>query len=312
MPNVSSGGFQLARSYLFAPGSHERLVRRAFSGGADAVVIDLEDAVASEHKALARSVVAKALADRGRVPGGPLVYVRINSVPSGLWEADLDSVVGPWLDGVRIAHTNSRAELEAVDRHLAALERDRGLAPGSVGVVASIETALAVERAAEIARAPRVRALAFGGTDFLRDVGGAADPDEHGTLLARSHLVVASRSAGILPPIASVHPSLPDLDGLRRTSEAARRLGFFGRSCLHPAQIPVIHEAFTPGQAEVGEARALVDAFDRQAAAGEAAVMLADGQLVERGVVDRARALLALAERLAARPAPEPRVPSSS
>lgn len=300
MPDISTGAFALARSYLFAPGSHERLVRRAFSGGADAVVIDLEDAVAYEHKALARGVVAKALAERRRVPDGPLVYVRINSVPSGLWEADLDSVVGPWLDGVRVAHTNSRAELEAVNRELSRLERDRGLAPGSIGVVASVETAQAVEHAAEIARAPRVGALAFGGTDYLRDVGGAADAEEQGTLLARSHLVVVSRSAGILPPIASVHPSLPDLDGLRRTSDAARRLGFFGRSCLHPAQIPVIHEAFTPTATEVGEARTLVDAFERQAGAGDAAVLLSDGQLVERGVVDRARALLALVERLAA------------
>jgi len=87
---------------------------------------------------------------------------------------------------------------------------------------------------------------------------------------------------------------------LRRTSDAARRLGFFGRSCLHPAQIPVIHEAFTPTATEVGEARTLVDAFERQAGAGDAAVLLSDGQLVERGVVDRARALLALVERLAA------------
>jgi citrate lyase subunit beta/citryl-CoA lyase len=280
------------RSYLFAPGSNERLLQRVFDAGADAVVLDLEDAVLPADKARARTLVAGALASRPPASRPP-VFVRINAVASGLWLDDLMAVVGPSLAGIRLAKAESRAEVEAVAAVLDELERARGLDPGQLALVATIESARGVLAAEAIAGHPRVSALAFGATDFLRDVGATAGPDDRETLHARSHLVLVSRAAGLAPPIAPVHTNVSDLDGLRRTTEADRRLGFFGRSCIHPAQVPVVNDVFTPSAAEVEEARRLLDAFER-AAAG--AALLADGSFVDRAVARRARAILQLAE----------------
>ena len=288
---------RLLRSYLFAPGSHERLLQKVCSAGADAVVLDLEGAVALEHKALARQLVARTLAQRaasGR--HAPVVFVRVNSVRSGLWRDDLEAIVGPGLDGVRLAHTASVDEVREVNDVVEALDRARGLARGQVRIVPSIESAEAVLEARAIAAGPRVHALAFGSSDFLRDIGAGPDAGDQETLAARTHLVLVSRAAAIAPPIASVHTRLSDLEELRRTTEAARRLGFFGRSCIHPSQLPVVHQAFTPTPAQLAEARATVEAA---AAAGPGAPgRLADGQLVDAALAARAQALLDLAARV--------------
>ncbi len=295
---------RLLRSYLFAPGSHERLLQKVFVAGADAVVLDLEDAVALEHKALARDLVARTLAARGVVDSGPAVFVRINSVRSGLWRDDLDAIVGRGLDGVRVARTDSVDEVREANDAIEALERRRGLARGAIRIIASIESAVAVLEARAIAAGPRVHALAFGSSDFLRDVGAGADAGEQDTLAARAHLVLASRAACIAPPIASVHPRLSDLEELRRTTEAARRLGFFGRSCIHPVQLPVVHQVFTPTPAQLAEARAIVEAAVGE---DETAVRLPDGRFVDAPLVGRARALIDLDARV--RRAPQPSDP---
>jgi citrate lyase subunit beta/citryl-CoA lyase len=297
MSDATRAAPRLLRSYLFAPGSNERLLERVFRAGADAVILDLEDAVLPADKARARTLVAGALA--ARATGSLPVFVRINAVSSGLWLDDLAAVVGPSLAGIRLAKAESRAEIDAVDAVLSELERARGLAPGRLALVPTIESARGVLAAEAIAGHPRVSALAFGATDFLRDIGGTAGPDDRETLYARSRLVLASRAAGIAPPIAPVYTNPSDLDGLRRASEADRRLGFFGRSCIHPAQVPVVNEVFTPSAAEVEQARRLLEAFDR---AGSGAVLLADGSFVDRAVAGRARSILALAEAVAAAP----------
>jgi citrate lyase subunit beta/citryl-CoA lyase len=288
---------RLARSYLFAPGSHERLLQKVFSAGADAVVVDLEDAVAPEHKAFARDLVGRTLARRGPAGDWPLVFVRINSVRSGLWRDDLHAVVGRGLHGVRLARTESVEEVREVNDEIERLERGRDLPRGALSIIASIETADAVLGAAAIARGPRVLALAFGASDFLRDVGAGPDAGELETLAVRTHLVVVSRAASIAPPIAPVHTRLSDMEELRRTTEAARRLGFFGRSCIHPLQLPVVHQAFLPSAAHVAEARALVEAASAGATT-DGPVHLPDGPLVDRSLVRRAAAVIDLARRL--------------
>jgi citrate lyase subunit beta/citryl-CoA lyase len=294
---MSPRALRLARSYLFVPGDHDRLLGKVFDAGADAVVLDLEDAVASERKAEARRLTGAALAARGRAPG-PLVYVRINAVGTGLWLDDLDAVTSAALDGLRLPKVESRDDLEQVSAALDRLERERGVAPGSIEMFATIESAAGVLYAAEIARAPRMRGFTFGATDFLRDIGGTAGDDGAATLHARSHLVLVSRAARLLPPVSSVYTNLADLEGLRRTSEADRRLGFFGRSCVHPAQVPIVHEVFSPTSAEIAQARAVIDAFQQAAARGAGASRLPDGQFVDRAVVERAHALVALAAAL--------------
>lgn len=295
---MSDAAHGLARSYLFAPGDDDRLVQKVFTAGADAVVLDLEDAVALEHKADARMLVARTLDARGSVPG-VLVFVRVNSIQSGLWDRDLEAVLGRGLDGIRLAKAEAREEVEEVGRLLDRLERERDLSLGRITIVPTIESAAGVLHAAEIASAPRVTRLAFGSTDLLRDIGASESGAEEETLYARSHLVLVSRVARLQPPIASVYTRLNDPSGLRRSSEAARRLGFFGRSCIHPAQLPVVHDVFTPSAAEISRARQIVEAYEHPAEGARSVFVLEDGQFVDRAVAERAKAVLSLAERLA-------------
>lgn len=289
---------RLARSHLFAPGDNAKLLSRVFQAGADAVVLDLEDAVAAGRKDEARRLVAEAIA-AWREPG-PLVSVRINGTGSRDWEADLEAVALPGLHLVRVAKTESAATLAAVAVRLDALEAARGIAAGTIGLVPTVESAAGVVHALELAHVPRVRAFAFGATDFLRDIGAPRGAGDTETLHARSHLVLVSRVAGLQPPIASVHTQIDDLEGLRRTTDAARLLGFFGRSCIHPRQVPIVNEAFTPSAGEIEEAKAVVDAAARGDATGTASLVLPGGQFVDRAVVDRARAVLALSEAIQA------------
>jgi citrate lyase subunit beta/citryl-CoA lyase len=287
----------LVRSYLFAPGSDERLLGKVFNAGADAVVLDLEDAVSDTEKLTARRLVSGVLQSKSR-DEDPAIYVRINSVASGLWRDDIEAVTRPALQGIRLAKAESAAEVIAVAEELNSAEKRAGLPAGSIRITPTIESANGVLAAGEIAKAPRVEALAFGHTDFVRDIGADPDAQQYETLYARSLLVLVSRAAGIKPPIAPVYTQIKDIDGLRQSTEAARRLGFFGRSCIHPTQLPVVHQVFTPTPEQTADAREIVLEFERAAAMGRQTILMTNGQFVDLAVVQRARAVLALAETL--------------
>src|SRR6516225_3262272 len=237
---------------------------------ADAVILDLEDAVPPDAKQRARAMVADVLVDRP-------AWVRINTVRTDLAAADLDAVAG-LAAGIRIPKAESADDVQWV--------ADR--APG-VPVICAVETARGLLAAPEIATVPGVRHLSMGGVDLRRDLG-AGDGNLQ-TLYARSHIVVASRAAGLEPPIDSVYPRLGDDRGLREQAEFARSLGFFGKSAIHPRQLGVIHDVFTPSEQELTWAQAVLEAF---AAAGGNPVMLPDGEFVDLPVADRARRLLEL------------------
>ena len=270
------------RSYLYAPGSDRRLMEKALASAADAVVLDLEDAVAPSRKAEARAAVAELL----RARSGKPVLVRINAEASGLAEDDLAAIAGPWLAGVRLPKVESpdwvRAVAAQLDRHGCATR-----------IHPLIESALGLERAYEIARAhARVATLGLGEADLGADLG-ISDPA--GLRYARSRVVAAARAAGLPAPVQSVYPHLRDLDGLRRSTEEGRAMGFFGRSVIHPAQLPVVNAVFTPDEEEVRRARELVAALEAAEADGTGALALPDGRFVDRAVVASARRTLALA-----------------
>jgi citrate lyase subunit beta / citryl-CoA lyase len=292
----------VCRSHLFAPGSNERVLGKVFDAGADAVVLDLEDAVAPDAKAEARRLVAAALATRAARPS-PRVAVRINGVDTTWWRDDLEAVARPGLHVVRVPKAESADQIRAVDAALTRLELDRGLPAGAIGLVATIETAAGVMAAAELARAPRMQAFTFGAADFVRDIGADPASADLATLYARQHLVLVSRAGRIEPPVASVYTQVRDLDGLRRTTLEARAMGFFGRSCVHPSQVPVVNDAFTPGPEEIETARALLRAWQDAIDRGTAAFTLADGVFVDEAVARRARAIVALADALQKGPA---------
>ena len=262
------------RSYLFAPGHNEKLLGRVFDAGADAVMLDLEDAVPPHAKQQARTMVADVLAAQ-------TAWVRINAVGTELAQADLDAVAG-LAAGIRIPKAESAADVQWV--------RDR--APDTP-LICAIETARGLMAAPEIALVDGVRHLSLGGVDLRRDLG-ASDGNLQ-TLYARSHLVVVSRAAGLDPPIDSVYARLDDEAGLRAQTEFARSLGFFGKSAIHPRQLAVLHDVFTPSAEELQWAQTVLDAF--QAAGGEP-VKLPDGEFVDLPVADRARRLLELRRRL--------------
>lgn len=288
----------LLRSYLFAPGNSERLLGKVMDAGADAVVLDLEDAVPASEKARARQLVRAAVEERAG-SASPAVFVRINAVDTPEWRVDLDAVICSALAGIRLPKVESAEQARAADAEIARLERERGLAAGGLELACTIETARGVLHAPAIAAAcPRLRNLCFGAADFTHDVGAEPGKDEAETLFARSQLVVASRAAGIDPPVAAAYIDLPDVEGLRRSSEAARRLGFFGRTCLHPRQIAVVHAAFTPPPEAVERARRIAAAHDRAVKTGTGAVALEDGSFIDLAVARRARKLLALAEQV--------------
>ncbi len=248
------------RSYLFAPGHNPKLLTRVFDAGADAVMLDLEDAVPPGAKETARRLVADALAER-----------------TALCEADLAAVAGA-AHGIRIPKVESPDDVAWV------AER----APGKP-LICAVETARGVLAAAEIAAVPGVRHLAMGGVDLARDLNASSGNLQ--TLHVRSHLVLASRAAGIEPPIDSVYARLDDESGLRQQAEFARSLGFFGKSAIHPRQLPVLHQVFTPTAEQIAWAQQVIAAFD---AAGGAALQLPSGEFVDLPVAERARRLLDL------------------
>jgi citrate lyase subunit beta/citryl-CoA lyase len=270
------------------PGDAPDKLAKALDRGADALIVDLEDAVRPERKDAARAAVADWL--RG-VPPGARVWVRINPGPAG--HADARAVVGPGLRGVCVAKAGSAAELATLSDVLAAAEAAVGLPTGTGEVAPLLETAAAVLAAAEIARAPRVTRLQLGEADLCAELGIEPGPDARELLWIRSQAVLASAAAGIGPPVGPVWTDVADLDGLRACTVALRRLGFRGRACIHPAQLAVVHEVFTPGAAEVAAARDVLARFEEAAARGLGVCVDARGRLVDEAVVRSARRVLA-------------------
>ena len=285
---------RLLRSYLFAPGNNESMVAKAFSAGADAVVLDLEDAVPESEKAQARSCVRAAISRDAISHRSVPAFVRINGLVSGHWRADVDAVIGPEIAGVRLPKAEDIESLCRLNDAIAARENALGLVVGSIRVVATIESARGVARIAPLARGPRISGFAFGAADYVADIGG--DPeDELSTLFARSALVVASRNERLAPPVASVFTRLSDEDGLRADTLRQKSLGFFGRSAIHPRQLPILHAVFDPTPAEVDRARKEIAAYEAAGVQGRGASQT-EGGFVDLAVVRRARAILEVHE----------------
>jgi citrate lyase subunit beta/citryl-CoA lyase len=279
---------QPRRSFLFAPGNHARRVEKALSLDADAVILDLEDAVATAEKPATRQAVAAAF----ERPRQGLLYVRVNAVETEFCYGDLVAIVRPRLDGVILPKVESAAGLATIDWLLAQLERDRGLPPGGIDLIPIIETARGLDRlSAILGTSSRVRRVAFGAGDFTLDVNMAWSRNEAELAHARAAIVTASRAAGIEAPLDTVWVDLPDRDGLEASARAALGLGFQGKMCIHPDQIAVVNRVFTPSEAEVAFAERVTGAFARAEAEGSAAIQL-DGKFIDYPIVYRAQRIL--------------------
>ena len=286
------------RSFLFTPANHPRRVEKVFQVGADAVILDLEDAVAISEKPAARQDVVNAFSSR---PGsGTRHYVRVNSIDTPYCEEDIKATVGPWLDGVVLPKVESRACLNELERMLAAAEAEQGLAVGSLDVMPIIETARGVESAKKIATADsRIKRMAFGGGDYTLDLNYEWEADEAVLSYARAKLSHASRLGDLEPPIDTVVLQIKDNDRFLQSARRGKQFGFGGKLCIHPDQIPLTHEVFTPSEAEIAHARAVVAAFEAAEAEGSASIQL-DGYFIDYPIVYKSQRILALADSLLA------------
>jgi len=286
----------MIRSFLFAPANVPRRVEKALTLAADAVILDLEDSVAPSDKPGARKSVAEALKRPRKARG----YVRVNAPSTPFCFRDLLETLHARVDGVVVPKIESAADLHAIDWMMASLEREQGIAEGSIDLMPIIETAAGVQRVDRIIQARnlrpykgawRVKRVAFGAGDYGADVGLSPTLDEPELADARARLVLASRAAGLENPIDSPWFHFSEVEAFRRSLERSRRSGFQGRLCVHPDQIAPVNEAYLPSVEEVSRAERVVAAFAAAEAKGEAAIQV-DGQMIDYPIVHRARALL--------------------
>jgi citrate lyase beta subunit len=264
-----------ARSLLFAPASDARKLSNALASQADAVVADLEDAVAPPQKIRARDTLERVFAE---TEGPPLRFVRVNAVDTELFADDVAVLAAIRLDGVVLPKA-SPAAVEAVSE-------------AGLRVLAIVETARAVLTAYELASMPAVFALMLGGVDLSLELGLESRDDGLELLHARSGVVVASAAAGIRAPFDVVHTHVRDDAGLEREAWLARSLGFRGKACIHPGQLDTVNRIFAPSADEVAWAQRILETADQAAAEGRGAALL-EGSLVDAPVVERARRILA-------------------
>ena len=279
---------QPLRSFLFAPGNHARRVEKALSLDADAVILDLEDAVATAEKRATRDAVVAALLR----PRRALLYVRVNAVDTEFCYGDLTAIVRSGLDGIILPKVESAVGLATADWLLAQLEREQGLVPRAIDLVPIIETARGLNQIdAILAAGTRVKRIAFGAGDFTLDVNMAWSRGEAELAYARAKIVTASRAAGIEAPFDTVWVDLADEEGLEASARTALGFGFQGKMCIHPNQIAVVNRVFTPSEAEIAFAERVVAAFARAEAEGSAAIQL-DGKFIDYPILYRAQRVL--------------------
>lgn len=262
----------LARSFLFVPGNRPERFEKAWNSGADVVILDLEDAVPCEQKQMALESVISWLS-----PDHP-VYVRVNGPETEWFSRDIAYLLKPGVAGVVLPKVEDKGQIVQLVERL----------PEHLPVIPAIETALGVWNVMDIAKGPQVSRIAFGSVDFQLDTGIRGEGDA--LLYTRSKLVLASRIAGILPPVDGVTTALDDMALLQSDVHRARDLGFGGKLCIHPKQIADVNKGFMPTEQEVTWARAILIAIKEM---GEGAIRL-NGQLVDRPVIDRAKKMVEL------------------
>jgi len=281
-------GLPVWRSLLYVPVNVEKYVEKAHARGADCILLDLEDSVPAAEKDNARKLVAQAASRVRR--GGADVVVRINR-PDSMALRDLEASIGAGVNGIAVTKVDDAAHLRRLDEIVVKLETQRGLPSGHTRFIAMIETPAAFFRMPEIAAAvERNVALDIGGEDFALENG--MEPTEETLLMPKQQMIYAARAAGIMPLgyIASV-ASFGDLEAFRRMVKRSRQFGFMGASCIHPAQVPIVNEEYSPSPEEVAHAQRVIEGNAKAAAEGRASFAI-DGKMVDVPVVKRAERLL--------------------
>lgn len=285
----------MMRSLLFVPGDSEKKLEKGLSSGADALIVDLEDSVAPDRKRAAREIAATFIMQYRRKPGSPRLLLRVNSLVSGLIDADLDAVISSHPDAVMLPKAEGGQSIQHLSAKIAVREAESGLPDGAIEIVAiATETGRAIFQLGTYGGASRrLSGLTWGAEDLSADIGAETNRLTDGMYtdpyrLARA-LTLMGAAAAEVDAIDTVFTSYRDDAALREECEAARRDGFVGKMAIHPAQVPIINEIFTPSPDVIAKARAILSAFDAVPGVG---VIGLNGEMLDMPHLRRAERLL--------------------
>jgi citrate lyase subunit beta/citryl-CoA lyase len=284
------------RTALFVPGNRPDRVDKAVRAGADAVIIDLEDAVPPAQKEETRSLVREKVMEHKKQP----IIVRVNGLETPFIRRDLEEIWVESLSCIMIPKVESAEDMEEINRLLLAIEKNMG--PGSKGmpVMVLIESARGVEQVFQITTQKtvpkRLITVAFGAADYTVDMGIEMTASGEELLYPRSRIAVACRAGDVDPPLDSPFMlDLKDLEALEQDAQRARRLGFQGKLCIHPNQVDICNRVFAPTEKEIEDAKRVLDAFQKAEKQGQGAVQL-DGKFIDYPIVKRAKRILRAVE----------------
>ena len=286
------------RTALFVPGNRPDRVDKAFNSNADAIIIDLEDAVPRAEKEKTRAVVKEKILQYKEKN----VIVRVNSSASGFMEGDLNEVAGKGLLCIMVPKVESISDIQKTDSLLDKAEKQNQINPGTILMMPLIETALGVQNIFQIlsekTKQKRLYMIAFGAADYTLDMGIEMTKDGNELFYARSKIAVACRAAGAMPPLDSPYMiDLKDEKGLAADAKKAKQLGFQGKLCIHPNQIDICNKIFSPTDDELQYAEKVINAFNTAESKGVGAIQL-DGKFIDYPVVEKSRRILKLAENM--------------
>jgi citrate lyase beta subunit len=276
------------RSLLYVPGDDRRKIEKTLTFGADCICLDLEDGVAQNRKEAARASVAAALRELDF--GASEKLARINSVGSGLERDDIEAVLPYRPDGIVIPKIESYEQIEWGSKIIAAAESEYGWPPGLIRMLVGVETARGILNLKEIASHPRLDAIIFGGEDFAASIGATRTREAVELLYARQAVVTACAAFG-LQAIDIVYIDFKDAEGLRAEAEQGAGFGFSGKQVIHPNQVQVTQEAFTPSEKMIEEARRIVETFEASQKMGKGAYAL-DGKMIDMPLLKNAQKVL--------------------
>lgn len=284
--------FLNCRSWLFSPANNPKLLYSSINFKPDAIIFDLEDAVPLAQKEDARELLREALMsiDYKGIP----IFARINALSTPFGKDDVSVLVSAGLRNIRLPMCESKEHIKELDDLLKELESKNNIESGSVKIAAALETPLAVYNALEIAKASkRVVGISLGAEDFTRCMGIDRTENEEELFYARSKIVLEARIAGVAA-VDGVYTKIDDMEGFYKQAQKARSLGFTGKACIHPAQIPIVNKAYTPTEEEIAFSLRVIEA-SKSANIEDGGAISLDGKMIDIPVIEKANRILSLA-----------------
>lgn len=288
------------RSVMYVPANNEKMIAKSPELRADILTLDIEDSVPPDQKAAGREMVKTYIESKKATQKSKYLYVRMNNWETDMPNYDLEAVVYPGLDGICLPKCRGKNDVQRLDWKLEELEQRRGIPVGSIAIQVLIETAIGVIHAYESATAsPRVNSLIFGAVDYTKDMRVTLTSEGTEQMYARSHTAVAARAAGIIA-IDAPFVAFKDVEAFKKNTRDGHQLGYEGRMLIHPSQIQVAHEIYTPTDESVQWAQAIKKIFEEEGLAKGIASVTYEGRMVDTPVYENALQILRTMEEIRA------------